>query len=196
MTLEITRLQGVDNILAIDPRGSSGAIEVVGPWGSGKALVASQVAQARGASLLYITSGRIEAEAAFEDLCTYSDPDHCVLFPAWEVLPTDAMKPSVDIVAERLYGLNRLLVSSETKEPVFVAASIRSVLQRVLNRDHLNADTVTLRVGEEHDLTKVVRRLSELGYERELMVEARGHMSVRGGLFDVFPISAELPYRV
>ncbi len=39
-------------------------------------------------------------------------------------------------------------------------------------------------------------RFVQQGYVRELMVEQRGHVSVRGGIFDLFPISAELPYRL
>ena len=42
----------------------------------------------------------------------------------------------------------------------------------------------------------MVHRLVGMGYERELMVEQRGELSVRGGIFDIFPISASLPYRV
>ena len=60
----------------------------VAPWGSGRVLVAAQVAEALGASLLYITHGRIEAEAAHEDLATFKAQAGCVLLRAWEVLQT------------------------------------------------------------------------------------------------------------
>ena len=194
MALSLTQLGIV--AAAADRKPRKGAIEIVGPWGSGKALVATQVANTLGASLLYITSGRIESEAAHEDLATFTDPDQCVLLPAWEVLPTDAMAPADDIVAERMHALNAMARAKKQGEPVFASVSIRSFLQRVVNHDRLVRDTVHLEVGEEYDLEAILKQLSAMGYDRELMVEQRGHMSVRGGIFDVFPISGELPFRV
>jgi transcription-repair coupling factor (superfamily II helicase) len=171
-------------------------VEVVGPWGSGKALVAAQTAQETGASLLYITSGRIEAESAFEDLCTFTDPDQCVLFPAWEVLPTDTMSPADDIVAERMNALDALMLASMNKTPVFVSVSVRSLLQQVVDKTHLEKDRVYLNLGDEHDLEDLSNQFIEMGYDRELMVEQRGEFSIRGGILDIFPISSELPFRV
>ena len=66
----------------------------------------------------------------------------------------------------------------------------------MLHRDDLNRDRVSLKVGEEHNITALTKQLVGMGYDRELMVEERGHLSVRGGIFDVFPISAELPFRI
>lgn len=194
MALSLSQLDVVEAALSQVPH--SGIVEVVGPWGSGKTLVAAQVAQARGASLLYITAGRIESEAAHEDLATFTDPNQCVLLPAWEVLPTDAMAPADDVVAERMHALNAMARAMDQGEPVFASVSVRSFLQRVVNHDRLVRDTVHLEVGDEYDLEAILKRLSKMGYERELMVEQRGHMSVRGGIFDVFPISGELPFRV
>ncbi|MCH8204718.1 MAG: transcription-repair coupling factor [Candidatus Hydrogenedentes bacterium] len=189
-------LQVVAEVAGLSAAQRAHGVEVVGPWGSGKVLVAAQVAEALGASLLYITHGRIEAEAAHEDLATFTDPARCVLLPAWEVLPTDAMRPSDDIVAERMNTLNTMIRAEERGEPLMVSVSVRSFLQRVVNRKHLVQDRIDLKVGEEHDLEGIVQQLSKMGYDRELMVEQRGQMSVRGGIFDVFPISGELPYRI
>ena len=174
----------------------STTLEVVGPWGSGKALTAVQLAQRLNASILYVTAGRIETEAAFEDLCSFTETDRCVMLPAWEVLPTDAMKPADDIVAERMNALKGLSLAVERGTPVYAAVSVRSLLQRVVNAQHLLRDSVSLSVGKEYDLEDLVHRLVTTGYERELMVEQRGQLSVRGGIFDIFPISSELPYRI
>ncbi len=172
----------------------SGVVETVGPWGSGKTLCALQSAADR--PLLIVAPGRIEAEGIFEDLLTFDDPERCALFPAWEVLPTDAMAPADDIVAERMNTLKRLLTAQNDGVPMRVVAPVRALMQFVIQRERLAQQTVSLAVGEEHDLEELVVRLTKMGYERELMVEQRGQMSLRGGIFDVFPISSELPYRL
>lgn len=196
MTHGLSQLEIVGRIAALPPRERAKGVEIVGPWGSGKALVAVQTAEALGAPLLYVSHGRIEAEAAHEDLATFAGPDRAVLLPAWEVLPTDAMKPADDVISERMDALSRLARARESKTPVYASVSVRSFLQRVVSPERLTRDTVRLRVGKEYDLEAIVARLVEMGYEREWMVEQRGQLSVRGGIFDVFPISAELPFRI
>ena len=196
MSTTLPTLHVVAEVAGLSAAKRALGVEVIGPWGSGKVLVAAQVAEALGASLLYITHGRIEAEAAHEDLATFTDLARCVLLPAWEVLPTDAMQPADDIVAERMNTLNAMVRAQERGEPLIVSVSARSFLQRVVSWKHLVQDRIDLKVGAEHDLEGIVQQLTKMGYDRELMVEQRGQMSVRGGIFDVFPISGELPYRI
>ena len=189
-------LNRLDFIKELSAAKRAGGAEVIGPWGSAKALTALQAAAAAGASLIYVTAGRTEAEAAFEDLCTFGEPDRCTMLPAWEVLPTDIMKPADDVVAERMNALKRMGAAIERNEPVYAAMPVRAFLQRVIHRAKLLGDTITLRTGAEYDLEDITARLVKMGYQRELMVEQRGSLSVRGGIFDVFPISSELPYRI
>ncbi len=172
------------------------AAEVVGLWGSAKAAVAVQVALEANRPLLLLAAGRLEAEAIHDDLCTFAGEERTCLFPAWEVLPSDTMNPADDIVAERMNALMRLAAAKERGEAMCAVMPVRSLLQYVAGSKRLTGDTLTLRVGEEMDLDTLLERLIKLGYEREVMVENRGEVSVRGGLVDVFPISSELPCRI
>ena len=169
---------------------------LTGAWGSAKTLAAAQAAEALGAPLFAVAPGRVEAEALYDDLCTLFGEERCALFPAWEVLPTDLMSPSDDIVAERMNTLERMLAARDAGAPLHVAAPLRAVMQYVADRRRLREETLTLREGEEHDLDDLLARLVKLGYERDVMVERRGDFSLRGGILDVFPISAELPFRL
>ena len=194
MPVTLPELRSVTQVVATIRAGR--VAEVVGPWGSAKSILAAQTAEALGVPLLYITTGRVESEGVIEDVQTFCDPDCVALLPAWEVLPTDVMAPADDVVAERMNTLERLANRPKGAKPVHAVVPIRSLLQCVANRDQLIKDTVSLEVGEEYDLEELVLRLAKMGYNRELMVEARGEISVRGGILDVFPISGELPYRV
>ncbi|MBP9003090.1 MAG: hypothetical protein KBH78_05665, partial [Candidatus Hydrogenedentes bacterium] len=100
---------------------------VAGAWGAARAITAAQVAAARDIPLCYITAGRLEAEAAFEDLVSCFGEDQVVLIPAWEVLPRDRMAPSDDIVAERFHALDRLL--RDNPLPRAIVCPARSALQ-------------------------------------------------------------------
>ncbi|HEO70908.1 MAG TPA: hypothetical protein ENN80_06550, partial [Candidatus Hydrogenedentes bacterium] len=193
MPSDLPQLTVVRSIVeAID----NGAVEAVGPWGSAKPLVALQTAAAIERPLLYVTSGRIASEAAHDDLCTFAGEGAAFLFPAWEVLPNDTMPPADDIVAERMNTLEHLAAALEERTVRSVVVPVRAFLQCVIPRERLVAQTLSLDVGAEYDFETLRDRLVAMGYVRELMVEQRGEMSIRGGILDIFPISSELPYRL
>ena len=196
MGIDIPVLDIVAKLAGAAGRGGKRCVELVGPWGAAKTLVAAQVARALDRPLLIVTSGRIEAEAAHDDLTTFVGEAASALFPAWEVLPTDTMSPADDIVAERMNTLKRLSSAMAEGEAMHTAVPVRSLLQHVVRRKRLTGDLVTLRVGEEIDLKEMAARIVKMGYAREVMVENRGELSVRGGIVDIFPISSELPYRI
>ncbi len=196
MALSVPTLQAVDHAARALGAKPGTRVEVVGPWGSGKTLVAVQLAHARTAPLLIAAPGRSEADAIYEDLCTFLPEELCLSFPAWEVLPTDVMEPADDIVAERMHVLMRLSEALEQGVPVACVAPVQALLQRVARRTRLSEQSLTLRIGDEYELDALLLKLIELGYERDLMVEHRGQMSLRGGIFDIFPIASELPVRI
>ena len=74
-------------------------IDIEGPWGAAKSLVAAQLAETVHAPLLVVTPGRIDSEAAYDDFVTWLGPHRCLLLPAWEVLPHEMMDPADDIIA-------------------------------------------------------------------------------------------------
>ncbi len=194
-TIQIPPLTIMTDVVKALKKGKAAHVELAGPWGTGKTTAAVQAAQAMGRSMLIVAPARLEAEGIYEDLVTLVGEDACALFPAWEVLPTDTMHPADDIVAERMNTLKRLSAAMESGEVLHVVAPVRSLLQRVVRQKDLANDTITLKVGMECDLEDLLDKLIKIGYTRDVMVENRGDVSVRGGIVDVFPISSELPYR-
>ena len=195
MPVDIPTLQATAGILKHIKDGAK-SVDCVGSWGAGKSLLALQTAQSLSRSLLFITPGRLDAEAAFEDFLTFAGEDHCAYLPPWEVLPTDAMAPADDIVAERMNTMRRMMAASQASQPIYIVAPLRAIQQRVVAPGAIADQTVTFTVDEECDRESVVQQLVGLGYQREVMVEQRGHISVRGGILDVFPASEELPFRI
>ncbi len=191
-----SHLKQIEAIAAPLKRAKPHPVEAVGAWGSGKTLLAVQTAEALDTSLVIIAPGRIEAEAIYDDLCTFAGEDNAALFPAWEVLPSDTMDPADDIVAERMNTLQRLTEATEKGETLHVVLPLRAYMQYTPDRKRLLGDALTLRAGEEFSLETLLERLIKMGYTREVMVENRGDVSVRGGIVDIFPISSELPFRL
>nr|WP_165137735.1 transcription-repair coupling factor [Microbacterium amylolyticum] len=116
-------------------------------------------------------------------------------FPAWETLPHERLSPTPETVGRRLETL-RTLTQWDGVTPLVVTASIRAAIQP-LARGLGDAEPVTLIVGgRDMWLEDATERLVELAYLRVDMVSRRGEFAVRGGILDVFPPTADHPYRV
>ena len=57
-------------------------------------------------------------------------------------------------------------------------------------------EVIHLQTGDEIDLDELVKRLVELGYEKNYQAGTRGEFSVRGGIIDIFPLTEETPFRI
>lgn len=146
----------------------------------------------QGRTVLAVTSTYREAEQLTDELGTWLGEDEVVYFPAWETLPHERLSPRADTVGRRLAALRRL---TSSHPPKVVVAPVRSVLQPQV-RGLAQMQPVTVTVGEEHELADVLQALVDAAYTRVDMVERRGEFAVRGGILDVFPPTAEHPFRI
>ena len=194
--MNLPELSCIKSIVASFESHPRSEIELAGGWGASKTLTALQTAEQLGRSLLVIASGRIEAESIYDDLVTFAGESTCIMFPAWEVLPDDTMSPADDIVAERMNALERISDMRESATSCYVVVPVRSFMQHVISRKQLQENSFRITCGETMPMEDVIENLIRLGYVREPMVEQRGEFSVRGGIMDIFPISAELPFRM
>jgi transcription-repair coupling factor (superfamily II helicase) len=96
-----------------------------------------------------------------------------------------------EAVNRRLEALTALA----SQDPAVVVSSRRAITRQTISRGDLVGTTVALAPGHGPDPMTVAGRLVELGYSREPLVEERGQFSLRGGILDVFPSSADAPVR-
>jgi len=105
----------------------------------------------------------------------------------------DRPPASDEAVNKRLEALAALAGADHS--PGVVISSRRAIVRMTLSPAELAQGTLVLEPGRGPDPVAVGRRLVELGYSREALVEARGQFSVRGGILDVFPAAADAPAR-
>jgi len=161
------------------------------------ALAAGLPGSEAGVPVLLVTATGREAEGAVAGIGDLIGDDNVVLFPSWETLPHERLSPRADTVARRLSTLRRIAHPEldPAGYPAVVVATVRSMIQPMAPRLG-EMIPVTLRTGQEVDLSAVVERLVSLAYTRVDMVEKRGEMAVRGGILDVFPPTIDHPVRV
>jgi transcription-repair coupling factor (superfamily II helicase) len=133
-----------------------------------------------------------EAVTAKRDLGDLLGPDRVVLFPAREVMPFEhgANKESLWM---RVSCLARL--AEQGKQPPLIVLPATALLRRLMPPAKFAAGCRRYVKGLAMPPMDMARQLVETGYEREFSVESRGQVAVRGGILDVFPPDAEMPFR-
>lgn len=118
-----------------------------------------------------------------------------VSIPAWDTVPYDRIGPNAEIVAKRMTSLARLALASG-KEPMIVLTTVNSVLQRFPPREFLRKSMRQLAPGQRIDMNRLMRRLTDGGYQRTGTVMEPGEFAVRGGILDLFPPGRSSPVRL
>jgi transcription-repair coupling factor (superfamily II helicase) len=161
-------------------------------------LVRRRAEQNASQAVLVITATGRESEAVRAALPCVLPEAEIVEFPAWETLPHERLSPSAEIVGKRLTALRRLVDwgTGDRKRPFILVASVRAALQPLADNLTDYATTDLVAGGRGFDLAGLASQLVDLAYARVDMVTRRGEFAVRGGILDVFPPTADHPYRV
>ncbi|MBI5922265.1 MAG: transcription-repair coupling factor [Betaproteobacteria bacterium] len=162
--------------------------------GSADALATAQLARklAGGQMLMVITASPLAAQRLQDEIAWFAPDLRVHLLPDWETLPYDSFSPHQDLISERLATL--YAVSQAQCKILLTAAT--TALTRLAPPSFLAAHTFFLKKGERLELDKLRAQLTLGGYQHVTQVVAPGEFSVRGGLVDLFPMGAALPYRI
>ena len=160
--------------------------------------------------LLVITPRPEDARRLHDQLLTYLGEDQAVyLLPEPEVLPFERLAVDAHTSNQRLAALAALATAkirtdeNASTTPLVVAA-IGAALHKTLPPEILvgsgaNSDQAPpyrVAVGERLRLNELLTQWVDLGYRNEPLVEAPGCFSRRGGIIDLFPPNADLPFRI
>lgn len=140
---------------------------------------------------LYITYNEEQARRAYEDL-SFFYPEQVLLFPKREIFFYKVEAHSTEVLMQRLRVLEKLACG----EPVIIVASIEAVLFLQTSLNIFKKYLLELRVGDETSILELTQRLIQMGYEKVEVVEGPGQFGLRGGIFDIFPLASDRPYRV
>ena len=143
-------------------------------------------------TILIITPGEREAGDLAEELLWYLPGARVKLFPVKEGAPAQILAQSKEIPAQRMQTLEGFC----TSKPMIVVAAVEALLQPLIPPAVLQNEILNFAVGMRVDLTEMIAHLPLLGYERVDMVEGRGQFAVRGGILDIFPMTAYRPIRL
>ena len=144
----------------------------------------------RGKHRLVLTFSERKARELYEDLCFFEE--ECFLYPARDLLFYQAALQGNLEGEKRMHSLRAL---SEKKE-VCIVTTFSALFGKIPGRDSLLGEVLVLKEGEEADLSALAENLVKMGYYRSEEVSAPGDFALRGGILDIFPLTAEDPVRL
>src|SRR4051812_28182040 len=159
------------------------------------------------------------AEQLAEDIASFhhaaSDPRpvEVLVFP--ESIPDSRdMREAFAASSDRLTVLSRLRATrkravqgqADTNEgaagnvrwaqTLVVVTTPSALLQPVPALEEFATREFTLKKGQTQSFQGLLEKLQELDYDSEAVCEAPGHYAIRGGIIDVYPVTANQPYRL
>ena len=138
---------------------SKGSLLFEGLWDSPKALLLALARKTLEKPLIVITSGEREGKL-YEDLLFFQ-PENLFELPAWEALPGEEVRPSVDVMGRRLEILHTLL---HVKYPPIVLTPLQSLLLRTPSPQTLEKNFLELNVGESIAFEELIEWITPVSY--------------------------------
>ena len=139
---------------------------------------------------LIVAYNEIRARQIYED---YRAMDrNTVYYPARDFIFYSADIHGNQLAKERLEAVHRL-----SEEPsLTVVTTIDGCMDKLMPPQVYERYTIRIAADDDIDVDELAEKLSLMGYERCAQVEFGGQFAIRGGIIDVYPLTAENPYRI
>jgi len=96
---------------------------------------------------------------------------------------------------------DKILICSITpyfleKGNLWFEENLKEILEARKTHSFFEDNSLFLEKNQKSNLSEILRKLDEMGYEKVLQVQEPGEFSQRGGVLDVFPINTNQAYRL
>ena len=155
-----------------------------------KAAVSAALYGATGRKIAVITHDEASANELSDDLRSLGL--NCLNFPSRDYCIGPLTGYSKEYEHKRTDTLSKLLDGDFD----VVTVSLDAAVQYTVPPENLSRARFTLKTGESADIAELSARLISAGYVRSELCEGAGQFSVRGGIFDIYPVNSEQPCRI
>ena len=174
------------------PQAARGEVHVTGLSDSAKSLILSLLHHEVRRPFFVIASDNHHAARYHQEIANLSRYP-VFFYPASEVSPYEQVLHGPDTIAGQMGVLEHII--KHPNDPYIVVVPVRALVQRVLDKATLSANTLEITKRGQVEIAKLTAELVRLGYKRESVVSLRGEFSVRGDIIDIYP-SCGVPVRI
>ena len=179
-----------DGLKAFRQKGKS---VIYGLSGSQKSFLLSRaVPEEQVQSIIIVVHDKEHKELWERDLAFFWPKVQVLPFPITERVEFTTVARSLEGQGAQMRALSMLAWN----RPVVVIATVEEATQYVVSPQYVISQSVHLEVSQSIERDELLEKLVKIGYERVDQVEQRGHFSVRGDIFDIFPVNSDDPIRM
>ncbi|WOV84431.1 transcription-repair coupling factor [Sporosarcina jeotgali] len=165
---------------------------LTGLTGGAKTLLFQALQADTGRPMLIVSPNMLQAQRTYEDLVKLLGESHVHLYPAEELVAADFAFASFELRAGRIDTLNHLATQTEG---IYITP-VAGLKKIVPSKERWESSTLSASVGDSIETDEWLQHLTSMGYTRQDMVTAPGEFALRGGILDVYPLTAEDPVRI
>ncbi len=177
----------------IVPQSKDQAVIWTGLTGCGDSLALASAIKNENRLFVIVTPDNQTALRLEHELAFFLQGEYPILqFPDWETLPYDVFSPLPEIISERLKTLALL---PQVKRGALVV-SVTTLMHRLAPREHVLANSFSIKVGDDFNLELNRLKLESVGYQCVSQVYQHAEFAVRGAIVDLFPMGSKLPFRI
>lgn len=165
---------------------------VSGLSGSARTVFLASIYEETKRPVLVVTHNLLQAQKLYDDLAGLVGENEVYLYPANELIAAEISISSPELKAQRIEALNHWS-TRKTGMVIVPMAGFRKILPP---KEIWAKFQLSFTMGEEIDVEAVLHRFIDMGYARSGMVSAPGEFSVRGGIIDIYPLTAADPIRI
>jgi transcription-repair coupling factor (superfamily II helicase) len=190
----LMKLTGLTSLLSqLEPLGTvtaaRGHLRIHGLLRASTPAVLATIAEQRSEILFVVAAHPFAAQELADELGFWTHKS-VMFYPAIETLPYERVRLDRGVIAAR----EAVLQSLHARNVDIVVASARAMLQPVERSG--NRHSSTLSIGQSILPQDAIGQWIDAGYVDTEMVDEPGTFARRGGVLDVFPVSAERPVRI
>ena len=179
-----------DGLKAFRQKGKS---VIYGLSGSQKSFLLSRaVPEEQVQSIIIVVHDKEHKELWERDLAFFWPHVQVLPFPITERVEFTTVARSLEGQGAQMRALSMLAWN----RPVVVIATVEEASQYVVSPQYVISQSIHLEVSQSVERNELLEALVKIGYERVDQVEQRGHFSVRGDIFDIFPVNSDDPIRI
>ena len=159
----------------------------------GAALTIATLFKEKKENYVIVSNNLYSAEKTYDFLLNFLLEDEVVFFPADELLRAESLTSSRELLAQRLYGLGRLL---DKKSKKILICHPSSILRFLPDPARFEEECIHFSIGKEFNLLKLKEKLVEMGYQAINKVEHSLQFASRGDILDIYSVSYLDPIRI
>lgn len=167
-------------------------ISIAGMAGSAPAMLFASLDKLK-ETILIIADDLTEAGYIYNDISRIAGEDYAAIFPSGYKRSIRYGQPDAPQQILRTEVLDRL---RSRRPPHVVVTYPEALAEKVADRTSVADHTVSLKTGENVEMSAIVKRLIDLGFNSVEYVYEPGQFARRGSILDVYSYSSELPYRI